>query len=148
MEGMVMAASQAKKQPQQVEYDAEDDDALYVTRMPSSVRKYIQPVERDTLDDAAIEPHPFIQRRRSSGGPGINTGMASKAVTPNVAIPNRKAERPRLEAGTGFRHSVATSARRFPVMAVILGMLVMAALAFMLSSLGLWWQMPQADATY
>src|SRR5205085_10342901 len=84
-----MGAMQAKKEPEQLEYELEDDDAMYSTRRPSSARRYqppIQPVQRDTLDDIAIRKGAFIQRRASRPS-DISNGIISKAITP----PKKKA---------------------------------------------------------
>jgi hypothetical protein len=137
-----MGAAPAKKQPRPIEFDEEDDDAIYQTRPPSSARRYIQPVEHDTLDDANIQKGVFIQRRRSGTNSNANAGMASQAIAPKTLVP--RASAPPAKAEWSHRSSV----RRFPILAIIVGMLLMALLAFVLSSLGSWWQVHQDDATY
>jgi hypothetical protein len=137
-----MGAAPAKKQPRPIDFDEEDDDAIYQTRPPSSARRYIQPVEHDTLDDANIQNGVFIQRRRSGANSNTNTGMASQAIGPKTTAPKASAQPAR--AGWSHRSSV----RRFPILAIIVGMLLMALLAFVLSSLGSWWQLHQDDVTY
>ena len=137
-----MGAAPAKKQPGPIEFDEEDDDAIYQTRPPSSARRYIQPVEHDTLDDADIQKGVFIQRRRSSANSNTNIGMASQAIAPKTTAP--RASAPPAKAGWSHRSSV----RRFPILAIVVGMLLMALLAFVLSSLGAWWQTHQDDVTY
>ena len=137
-----MGAAPAKKQPRPIDFDEEDDDAIYQTRPPSSARRYIQPVEHDTLDDANIQKGVFIQRRRSSANSNTNTGMASQAIAPKTNAP--RASAPPAKAGWSHRSSVS----RFPILAIVVGMLLMALLAFVLSSLGAWWQMHQDDVTY
>jgi len=139
-----MGATQAKKQLRPIEYDDEDDDSIYQTRPPSSARRYIQPVERDTQDDADLRSGVFIQRRRSGAGVSSNTnaGIASQAIAPRSIAP--KASTPPARAGwqrTGL-------VRRFPILAIIVGMLLMALLAYVLSSFGTWWQTHQDDVTY
>ncbi len=137
-----MGAAPAKKQPRPIDFDEEDDDAIYQTRPPSSARRYIQPVEHDTLDDANIQKGVFIQRRRSAANSNTNTGMASQAISPKTNAP--RASAPPAKAGWSHRSSV----RRFPILAIVVGMLLMALLAFVLSSLGAWWQTHQDDVTY
>jgi hypothetical protein len=130
-----MGAAQAKKEPKQLDYELEDDDAMYTTRMPSSARRYqppIEPVQRDTLEDVAIRKGPFIQRR-ASRPPDISNGVTSKAITP----PKQKSW---LEQ---WQHS-----RHFPVIAVLVGMLVMAFLVFGLTAFSSWWRVHQDDVTY
>src|SRR5947209_10130357 len=98
-----MATAQTKRQSQQIEQDVGDEDDLYVTRTPSSARRYNQPIEHDTLDD--VLQGSVIQRRRSqpaaadtartprSGSLGAGThatpkskSVASKAVTAPTRI--------------------------------------------------------------
>ena len=57
-----MGAAQASKFSQESEYEIEEDEEYYVTRPHSSVRRYNQPVQRDTLDDVDISKgHLFIK---------------------------------------------------------------------------------------
>lgn len=125
-----MGASQTRRQPRQVEYDVEDEEQFYVTRPRSSARRYGPPPERDTLDDVSPEQGMFIQRRRASSMSGASNGTISKAVAPQVST--------RIWHGS----------RRFPLLAIITGMLLMALLAFGLSAFGSWWQIHQDDVTY
>jgi hypothetical protein len=122
-------AVQLKKQTRPSEYDVAEDDRVYMTRSPSSVRKYRQPLQQDTLDDPSSPQGPFIQRRRASSGLGATNGVASKAVRP-FAMEERRIP------------------RRLPLLAIFLGMAVAAILAVGLSSFGAWWQMRQDDAQY
>ena len=73
-----MSTTQVKRQPKPLQADVEDDDAVYNTRTPSSVRRYHTkpPVHADTLDD--LNDEPFIQRRASlkiQPAPRQNTHM-------------------------------------------------------------------------
>jgi hypothetical protein len=122
-------AVQLKKQTRPSEYDVAEDDRVYMTRSPSSVRKYRQPLQQDALDDPSSPQGPLIQRRRASSGLGATTGVASKAIRP-FAMEERRIP------------------RRLPLLAIFSGMAVAAILAVGLSSFGAWWQMHQNDVQY
>ncbi len=124
-----MGATQAKKLTQDPDYDLEEEEEYYVTRPHTSARRYDRPPQRDTLDDANVLKGAFVQPRRSIVSPKTNSGMLSNAVAPSSI--------------QGWRHS-----RRFPLIAVIVGMLVMAAFVVALSTIGSWWQVHQDDVTY
>src|SRR5947209_12491748 len=118
---MAMEVVKAKKQPQFAEYDVGDNDDLYTTRSHSSARRYRQPIEHDTRDDPLLQSG-VIQRRRSN--PLVNAkGSPSKAlIAPSAPI---------VEVEHKQRH--------FPLMAILIGMVVMALLAVALSSFASWW---------
>lgn len=125
-----MAAPHIRRGSQSVntDYDIAEEEEYYVTRPHTSVRRYQQPVKRDTLDDYASEPVAFVQRRRVSGV-GSGGGVISKAVTPvTAAVPPKR--------------------RRASWMALGVGMLLMLTLVAGLSMFGSWWQVHQNDATY
>lgn len=124
-----MGATQAKKLTQDPDYDLEEEEEYYVTRPHTSARRYDRPPQRDTLDDANVLKGAFVQPRRSIVSPKASSGMLSNAVAPSSI--------------QGWRHS-----RRFPLIAVIVGMLVMAAFVVALSTIGSWWQVHQDDVTY
>jgi hypothetical protein len=124
-----MGATQAKKLTQDFDYDLEEDEEYYVTRPHTSARRYDLPPRRDTRDDASILKGAFVQPRRSIVSPKTNSGALSNAVAPSLS--------------QGWRHS-----KRFPLIAVIVGMLVMAALVVALSAIGSWWQVHQDDVIY
>lgn len=124
-----MGATQAKKLTQDPDYDLEEEEEYYVTRPHTSARRYDRPPQRDTLDDANVLKGAFVQPRRSIVSPKTSSGMLSNAVAPSSI--------------QGWRHS-----RRFPLIAVIVGMLVMAAFVVALSTVGSWWQVHQDDVTY
>jgi len=128
-----MGATGARKQVNSSEYDVGDEDALYESCSPSSARRYIQPVERDTLDDPLLQRNTFIQRRRSS-----ITSNSSNAAAKGTA------SKPLTKPVTQARKSI----KRFPVVAVLLGMVVMALLAMALSAFGSWWRIHQDDMQY
>ena len=124
-----MGATSVKKLSQNSDYDIEDDDEDYVTRPPSSAIRYTRPPQRDTLDDIIMPKGPFIQRRRSIADPNTGSGMVSKAIAPSLR--------------RGWLHS-----KRVPLLAIIVGMLVMIVLVVAFSAFGSWWQVHQDDATY
>jgi len=127
MEVTAMEVAKAKKQPQFAEYDVGDNDDLYTTRSHSSARRYRQPIEHDTRDDPLLQSG-VIQRRRSN--PLVNAnGSPSRALTA-----------PKAE--------VEQKQRRFPLMAILIGMVVMALLAVALSSFTSWWHIHLDDMQY
>lgn len=119
---MTTQTRQAKRQT--LDFDIEDEDQYYVTKPHTSAIRYDRPARRDTLESPVAQP-----RRRSSLEPATGRGVASKAIAPSMS--------------KGVRY-----ARRFPLVAIILGMAMMALLAFTISSVGSWWQMHQQDITY
>ncbi|HEX6555499.1 MAG TPA: hypothetical protein VF026_22250 [Ktedonobacteraceae bacterium] len=126
--GIAMGSTQARKQPKYAEeYDVGDDDHLYSTPNPSSARKYKQPIEHDTLDDPLLQRSAILRRR-------------SHALTPANGASSRAIARPPTEERPGHR--------RFPIVAILLGMVVMALLAVGLSSLTSWWRIHQDDMQY
>lgn len=122
-------AVQLKKQARPSEYDVAEDDKVYMTRSPSSVRKYRQPLQQDALDDISTSQGPSIQRRRASSGLSASNGIASKILRP-YGMEERRVR------------------RRLPLLAIFLGMAVAALLAVGLSSFGAWWQMHLNDMQY
>ena len=124
-----MGAIQASKLPQESEFELEEDDEYYVTRPHSSVRRYNQPPPRDTLDDVDILKGAPVRPRRSNVKPSPDSGNLSHADTPS--------------SKHGWRKD-----KRFPLIAVIVGMLLMAALFVSLNALSSWWQIHQDDVTY
>jgi hypothetical protein len=125
-----MGVSQASKLSQESEYELEEDDQYYVTRPHSSVRRYNQPSQRDTIDDADIlVKGASVHTKRSTARPITNSGELSHAATPSLK--------------QGWRQD-----KRFPLIAVIVGMLLMAALFVTLNAFGSWWQVHQDDVTY
>jgi len=118
-----MGAAEARKLPQQDAYDVADEDDKYVSRGRSSAIRYNRPIERDTLDDVMSPKGTLIQRRRSSMKPNTSNGMASKAsAAPATGSP----------VGSRLAH------KGLPLMAILLGMLVMALLAVGLTTFVSW----------
>ena len=124
-----MGVTQANKLTREDDYELEEDEAYYVTRPPTSARRYTRPPQRDTLDDTDILKSAYVQPRRSIVSPHTGSGKLSHAAAPSFRQAWRKD-------------------KRFPVIAVVVGMLVMAALFVMLSTFGSWWQIHQDDVTY
>jgi hypothetical protein len=124
---MTVQTRQARKQT--LDFDVEDENQYYVTKPHTSAIRYDRTARRDSLESPIAQPGMVIQRRRSALDPTTNSGVASKAIAPSMS--------------KGVRY-----ARRFPLVAIMLGMAMMALLAFTLSSIGSWWQMHQQDITY
>src|SRR5260370_18619889 len=124
-----MGATNVKKLSQNSDYDIEEDAEDYVTRPPRSAIRYTRPPQRDTLDDVDIPKGPSIQRRRSAASPNTRNGMISRAVAPS--------SRP-----SWLRN------KRNALVAIIVGMLLMALLSLALNRFGSCWQIHQDDVTY
>lgn len=126
-----MAASQIRRgaQVNNVDCDIAEEEEYYVTRPHTSVRRYKQPTQRDTLDDYAPEQAAFIQRRRASSIASTGGAVISKAVDP-------------------LRTANHRGRRRVPWPALIMGMLLMMGLVVGLRAFGSWWQTHQDDSTY
>jgi len=114
---------------QESEYELEEDEEYYVTRPHSSVRRYNKPVQHDTLDDVDLSRSKPVQQRRAHTKPYPDSGKLSHNEAPSWK--------------QNWRHD-----KRFPLIAVIVGMLLMAALFLTVNSLGSWWQIHQDDVTY
>jgi hypothetical protein len=126
---MGVTQPQSKRLLKDHDYDLEEDEEYYVTRPHTSARRYSQPPQRDTLDDDAITKGPFIQQRRSRVNSHHGGGPLARAAEPS--------------SRQGWRHS-----KRFTLITVIVGMLVMAVLFLALSAFGSWWRIHQDDVTY
>ena len=124
-----MGVTQANKLTPENDYELEEGEEYYVTRPHSSARRYNQPLQRDTIDDTDILKGAYVQPRRSVASPQTGSGKLSHATEPTWR--------------QGWRKD-----KRFPLIAVIVGMLLMAALFLMLNTVGSWWQVHQDDVTY
>ena len=111
-----MGAAQASKFSQESDYEIEEDEEFYVTRPHSSVRRYNQPVQRDTLDDADISTGAPVLPRRTHAKPYPNSGKLAH------------------DGAITWRHGWRQD-KRFYLIAVVVGMLLMAALFLMMLSL-------------
>jgi hypothetical protein len=124
-----MGTAQASKLSQESDYEIEEDEEYYVTRPHSSVRRYNKPVQHDTLDDVEISKVAPILQRRSHTNPYQDSGKLQHEGTSSWT--------------RNWRQD-----KRFPLIAVVVGMLLMAALFLMMNTLGSWWQIHQDDVTY
>jgi len=116
---------------QPIHHDVEDSDEFYETRMPSSARRYqhsAPPIHRDTLDDPELLV-PVTQRRR--------------AVAPKTRYPQEEEQRERITTTSAPQRQ-----RRFPLVAVLIGMVISILLFMMVGALGSWWQTYQDDLHY
>lgn len=120
-----MDTTQARRQPQPVQYDVGDDDALYEARIPSSARRD-RPISQDILDDPPSQKGTLIARRRSSLSPG---GVASNAVAPS-------------RTNNGHRE------KQFPLVPLLVGMVITILLVMTMSAVGSWWHAYQDDLHY
>ena len=124
-----MGATSASRVSQESDYELEEDEEYYVTRPHSSVRRYNQPPQRDTLDDADILKAEPVHQRRTNDKPYPGSGKLSLAANPS-------------------KKETWLQDKRFPIIAVVVGMLLMAALFVTLSAFSSWWQVHQDDVTY
>jgi hypothetical protein len=122
-----MGTAQASRLSQESDYELEEDEEYYVTRPHSSVRRYNQPVQRDTTDDVDILKGASVHPRRSNVKPYTDSGKLPHSATPSWRWRQDK---------------------HFPLVAVIVGMLLMAALFVTMNALSSWWQVHQDDVTY
>ena len=126
-----METIQVRRRVQPIEHDIENDDELYVTRMPSSTRRYrsAPPVEQEAIHEPASQNGVLIQRRRSSLSPKRTSGIASSAIS----APETHVQR---------------SAGRFPLIAILIGVVFTIVLFMSLTALGSWWHAYQDDLHY
>ena len=142
-----MGAAQTKRQAKQIEQDISDEDDLYITRHPSSARRYNQPVEHDTLDD--VLQGTVIQRRRSNTASTTNPGPNS-SNTPNTRITHISKGIASKAVTAPPKKDVLSLYKRLPLSlpALIVGMVVMALLAMSLTAFAAWWKVHQDDMQY
>lgn len=133
-----MGATEAQKKSQQVAYDVDEDDSLYSTRSSTSTRRYQQPVEHDTIDDPLLKKGSVVSRRRSS-------------MVSNVPHATNVAQKSQSKPLTSVVHTLPelkVGQKRLPLVAILIGMLLMAILALGVSTFGAWWQVHMDDMTY
>jgi hypothetical protein len=132
MEETLMSSMPARKLSRPAEYDVEDDDALYDTRLPTSTRRYksIPPLHQESDDEHSSTRGTLIQRRRSSlSSRHTTSGIASDAVAPTRIEPKQRT-------------------RSFPLSAVLVGMVFTVVLIMALSTFLSWWKIYQDDIHY
>jgi hypothetical protein len=129
-----MSATQVKRQSKPIHADVDDDDEVYNTRTPSSVRRYHSnpPAHADTLDD--LNDEPFIQQRRASRKIQHAPRQSTHTTTPQHVE----------EAET----KILPQPRRFPLIPVIVGIVIMIILVMSVSLVTSWWQVYQDDLHY
>ncbi|MGH2506221.1 MAG: hypothetical protein ACRDHZ_02175 [Ktedonobacteraceae bacterium] len=116
-----------KSQAVDVDWDIAEEEEYYVTRPHTSVRRYKQPVQRDTIDDDCIsEPAAVVPRRRAN--------------SPAPAVPGTPLVK--------MRPTAQRSHKRLSWLTLLLGMLLMLGLFLGLRAFTSWWQVRQDDATY
>ncbi|GCE10491.1 hypothetical protein [Tengunoibacter tsumagoiensis] len=123
-----MGTTYTRKPPQPVQYDVEDSDNLYVTRMPSSTRRY---TSYDATTGVRTTGQNTTLRRRSS-----LTSQNTNAV-PSTAVALPRTEPP-----------VARRNKHFPLIALSIGMLITILLLIGISYFQSWWQGYQDDVAY
>src|SRR6266566_599530 len=139
-----MEEAQTKRQSRQIEQDVSDEDDLYETRLPSSARRYNQPIEHDTHNDDL--PGNVIQRRRSqSADPSASTTSTPRSGSSGTST--HTAQKGKSNAPASIDKP---NAKRLPLSlpALIIGMAVMAVLAMSLTSFASWWKVHQDDMQY
>ncbi len=134
-----MGATEAKKQSRQAAYDIDEDDSLYTTRSSTSTRRYQQPVEHDTIDDPLLKKGTVVSRRRSSSVTNVpNVPNASSVVQKSKPLTHVVHNEPEIKLWQ----------KRPPLLAILIGMLLMAILAISFNTLSAWWQVHLDDTTY
>jgi hypothetical protein len=121
-----MDMTHTRRQSQPIADDVMNDDSLYETRMPSSVRRYkSSTVLREIADEPVSQQGAFIQRR--SSGSQATQGIASKAIAPA-----------RTRSGQ----------KRFPLVPTLIGMIITIILIMSFSLVSTWWNTYQDDQHY
>jgi len=139
-----MEEAQTKRQSRQIEQDVSDEDDLYETRLPSSARRYNQPIEHDTHNDDL--PGNVIQRRRSqSADPSASTTSTPRSGSSGTST--HTAQKGKSNAPASIDKPNAKRLR-LSLPALIIGMAVMAVLAMSLTSFASWWKVHQDDMQY
>lgn len=127
-----MGTTEMRKQARPIQCDVEDDDSLYITRMPSSTRRYKSappPAAADALEGPITEERMFVQHRRSSLKRQMTSGMASNAVRPPKTdeLPHRF---------------------HFSPLAIGVGMVAMILIVLFLSAWNSWWHTYRDDQQF
>src|SRR5436305_1746307 len=111
--------------PRQLEYEIEDDDAMYITRRPSSARRYQPPIEPDTGEDRQLHRQvTAVPPRRTAIQPGSYTDGRTKVNVHYGAPP--AAKKGRTTRDTEAPQALAGSKRKWklhPLLYLGIGML-------------------------
>lgn len=135
-----MHTTQVRKQARPMVHDVEEGEELYQTRMPSSVRRYhSQPPLHE--DDDIYGPEFHIQQRRAS-----RASRASSKISSSVPQP-QQVEEPPFRAASRATDELPRP-RRFPMVSVLIGMVIMILLVMSTSLFVSWWQRYQDDLHY
>src|SRR5207248_1208256 len=136
--------------PRQLEYEIEDDDAMYITRRPSSARRYQPPIEPDTGEDRQLHRQlTQVPPRRTAVQPGTYTDGRTNVHVHYGAPPGagkkgstRDTEEPQTKQGSKRRWKF------HPVLYLGIGMLGMLALWVGLTTIVSWAGHKIDDFTY
>ena len=120
-----------RKKPQPLQYDIADDDDLYITRMPSSARRY-RPTNTAT-QAPEITQTALVQRRRSNvTAPHTNSVPVKALVIPH----------------TDELPAIARPRRNFKMAALVVGMAGTILLLMSFTMVQSWWQNYQDGLNY
>src|SRR5262249_6826636 len=123
-----MAAQHIRRESQSTsaDYDIAEEEEYYVTRPHTSVRRYRQPVQRDTQEEYPDEQTTYMPpSHRRPGGvvPAMNRIPSRELDEPISSLPRRR--------------------RRSPWLALSIGMLITIGLIIGFSAFASWWQLHQ-----
>lgn len=144
-----MDTAQVRRQVKPIRHDVEECDTFYETRMPSSVRRYktTPPLHDDVLDEERPDlAYTSVQRRasRSQKMPAITTQTATmRATRPQHPVRTTKTHirvEPHTETLPRTHHT--------PIVAILVGIVLMIVLFMSISAIGTWWQSYQDDLHY
>ncbi|HEX4208145.1 MAG TPA: hypothetical protein VHZ51_28865 [Ktedonobacteraceae bacterium] len=146
-----MDIAQTSRQVKPSRHEVEESDEFYGTRMPSSVRRYhtTPPLHSDVLDEELDASNNYIQRRasRSQKVPSVTAKVpATHATRPHKAlsVPTTITKHVQREPQT----QELPPTRRWPVVPMLVGMVVMVLLFMSISALLPWWRTYQDDLHY
>ncbi len=170
-----MENAQVKRQSRPIASDIEDDDALYVTRMPTSARRYksmaASPEQeaQPKLMSRATHVTPAVQVAKPHAVPLPKQDIATVHNTDEDAVVQQPKEPIRQEtsvqrrrASLGLQNANGVVAsdvavpitedlpvqKKFPLVPVLIGSVVTILLVMMMSALGSWWHTYQDDLHY
>lgn len=140
-----MSAAPIEKQPRLLPHDVEDDEDVYVTRMPRSALRYkANRFVRATADKTLRLHGELVQYRRSSLKQQHMHSTVSNAMTPSR--PNNH-----QEASSSSQHTLRqkqTYQKQLLLTAILASMLTAIVLTISLSAFLSYWQIFQDDLHY